>query len=251
MIKIKHRISIFTYIAIAVYLLNGCGQKPDVQHEGNLYFALSGMMGEYGMREGSAINGSQTREMRISAFFVENNITYRLNFSDDTDYDGNLLDVNGTIHVDEDFPIHSEHTYRVEGVYYSHVEPGQKTTHFIPLADYIYNSNIHTDVKIGNIITNGYGAPTDHASVLVRELYVNNIELVSEGSGNSQLHFGIGDNHVFQKNLTISGSDVQGFVTVKGQFDEMVVPDWTQSTNPEALKLIEVEGSHKTKYIFD
>jgi len=251
MIKNKQNISVFTSIAIAVLLLGGCGQEPDIEYEGKLFFALSGMMGEYGMREGGPVNGTYTREMRISAFFVENDITYRLNFSEGTNYNGDLLDVNGTIHVNEEFPVHSEHTYRVEGVYYPHMDQEQNTTQFMPLADYIYNSNIQTEVKIGSITTNGLGVPTDHTSVLVREVYVNNIELISEGSGTSELHFGIKDNHVFQKNLTISGSDVQGFVTVRGQFDEMIVPNWTQSTNPEALKLIEEERRQKNRYIFD
>jgi len=247
----KYQGSVFNYIAIVVFMLSGCSQEPDIEYEGKLNFVLSGLMGEYGLKEGGSVNGPYTREMRISAFFVENNITYRLNFSESTNFDGDLLDVNGTIHVNDEFPVHSEHTYRVEGVYYPHIDQELKTTQFVPLADYIYNSNIQTDVKISGVTTNGHGVPTDHAPVLVREVYVNDIELVSEGSGASELHFGIKDNHVFQRNLTVSGSDVQGFVTVRGQFDEMIVPDWTQSTNRQALKLIEAERSQKNRYIFD
>ncbi len=251
MVKNIQHIIIYTSIAIASLLLSGCGQEPDLQYEGKLHFALSGMMGEYGMRESSVINGPPTLEMRISAFFVKNDITYRLNFSDDTNYDGDLLDFNGTIHVDENFPIHSDHTYRIEGVYYPHIDPDQETTHFMPPAEYIYNSNIQTDVKIGQVILDGFGVPADHTPVLVRELYVDKIELVSEGEGASTLHFGIKDNHVFQRNLSISGSDVQGFVTVKGQFNGMIVPDWTQTTNSEALKVIEEEHLQRTRLIFN
>lgn len=237
-------------LSLGFLLLSGCGADPDIEYEGELHFVLSGFIGEYGMREGAVINPMPTPEIRVSAYLVKDGVTYRLNFSDDTAFDGEISRLTGTIHGHMGFPIHSENKYRVKGLLYPNWDKDLEITKFLPLSKYMLESNIKTDVKITRFTLNGLGVPVDHKPVLVRELYADNVELVSEGNGSSTLHLGIKDNHVFQNNLTITGTDVKKLINIAGVYKKITVPSWTQTSDPKIINIISEEYRDRTRLIF-
>jgi len=241
---------IVLFLSLGPLSLSGCGADPDIEYEGELHFVLSGFMGEYGMREGAVINPMPTPELRVTAYLVKEGMTYRLNFSDDTEFEGDISKHTGTIHGNEHFPIHSKNKYIVKGLLYPNWDKDQKISKFLPLSKYMLESNIKTDIKITRFTLNGYGVPVDHKPVLARDLYVDHIELISEGDGSSTLNLGIKDKHVFQKNITITGTDVGKLINITGVYKKITVPDWTQTSDPEIIKIITEEHNDRTRFVF-